>query len=224
MTGSLISMAAEALVALLLIITIGYCVLLNKRLKRLRADESDLRATISELVMATEIAERAIGGLREAALDCDKTLAARMREAEYFSIEIAREIGEGQKVLARIKQIASAVRRADAQSHAQAEEAASTAGAAQTSEQGVPPPLPPEATEIRGVSNASDLSYRMSIAGVHAGGETETTEPAVSLPVEDVRVSEVQKRASRVDELRALAEQARIRLMEMRRVNAEKAA
>ncbi|MDR3494660.1 MAG: DUF6468 domain-containing protein, partial [Ancalomicrobiaceae bacterium] len=174
--------------ALLLIITIGYCVLLNSRLKRLRADESDLRATISELVMATEIAERAIGGLREAALDCDKTLAARVREAEYFSIEIAREIGEGQKVLARIKQIASAVRRADAQTQAQsqaeAEDPASAQASSAVGEVAVPPPLPPEAVEGRHMLHSNDHAYRTSMAEAHAEDETEASVP-VNLPAED---------------------------------------
>lgn len=38
----------ESLVAVLLVLTIGYCMLLNKRLKRLRSDEQSLKATISE--------------------------------------------------------------------------------------------------------------------------------------------------------------------------------
>ena len=54
----------ESLVAVLLLLTIGYCMLLNKRLKRLKADEQSLKATIGELITATEIAERAIGGLK----------------------------------------------------------------------------------------------------------------------------------------------------------------
>ena len=58
-----VGLAVESLVAVLLMLTIGYCMVLNKRLKRLRADEQSLRATISELITATEIAERAIGGL-----------------------------------------------------------------------------------------------------------------------------------------------------------------
>jgi hypothetical protein len=37
----------ESLVALLLLLTIGYCVLLNHRLKRLRAHELSLKVTIS---------------------------------------------------------------------------------------------------------------------------------------------------------------------------------
>ena len=53
----------ESLVAILLLVTIGYCILLNERLKRLKADEQALKATIAELITATEIAERAVAGL-----------------------------------------------------------------------------------------------------------------------------------------------------------------
>lgn len=110
MTTSLIDLAVEGLVAVLLVLTIGYCILLDKRLKRLRADEANLQATISELLTATEIAERAIVGLKETASDCDKTLAQRLREAEFFSQEIGRELGEGEKLLNRIIRITTAAR------------------------------------------------------------------------------------------------------------------
>ena len=109
---SLLQIAVEGLVSVLLILTIGYCMLLNMRLKRLRADEANLRATISELLTATEIAERAITGLKQTASDCDKTLAQRLREAEFFSMEISREISEGEKVLGRIAAITQAARAA----------------------------------------------------------------------------------------------------------------
>mgnify|MGYP007041042221 CR=1 FL=1 len=55
-----LGLAIESLVAVLLMLTIGYCWLLNKRLQRLKADEHSLKATIAELITATEIAERAI--------------------------------------------------------------------------------------------------------------------------------------------------------------------
>ena len=51
----------ESLVAVLLMLTIGYCMLLNKRLQRLKADEHSLKATIAELITATEIAVLEIG-------------------------------------------------------------------------------------------------------------------------------------------------------------------
>lgn len=100
----------EGLVAVLLMLTIGYCVVLNSRLKRLRADEEALRATISELITATEIAERAILGLKAAAGDCDTSLGERLIEAERFSQELADQISTGEKVLGRISQIADAAR------------------------------------------------------------------------------------------------------------------
>ncbi|MFZ0403380.1 MAG: DUF6468 domain-containing protein, partial [Pseudolabrys sp.] len=54
----------ETMVSILLLLTILYCVRLNKQLRLLKADEQSLRATISELVTATEIADRAISGLK----------------------------------------------------------------------------------------------------------------------------------------------------------------
>jgi Domain of unknown function (DUF6468) len=88
----------ESLVALLLLITIGYCVLLNNRLKRLKGDEQSLKATISELITATEIAGRAVAGLKAAAQDCDQTLGERMRVAERLSAELERQIRAGEAV------------------------------------------------------------------------------------------------------------------------------
>ena len=58
----------ESLVAILLLVTIGYCVLLNRRLTHLKANEQTLKTTIAELVAATEGAERAIAGLKR----CDR--------------------------------------------------------------------------------------------------------------------------------------------------------
>ena len=75
----------ESLVAILLLLTIGYCVILNSRLKRLRADEHALKATISELITATEIAGRAVAGLKATAQDADRTLGERLKAAERLS-------------------------------------------------------------------------------------------------------------------------------------------
>ena len=43
----LLGVAIESLVAMLLMLTIAYCMLLNARLKRLKADEHSLKATIA---------------------------------------------------------------------------------------------------------------------------------------------------------------------------------
>jgi Domain of unknown function (DUF6468) len=103
-------MMIESLVAILLLLTIGYSVMLNKRLKRLRSDEMTLKATISELITATEIAERAIGGLKLTVRECDHGLGERLRTAERFSTEIARQTEAGQEILSRLQQIVAAAR------------------------------------------------------------------------------------------------------------------
>lgn len=105
-----VGLMIELIVALLLVLTIGYCVTLNRRLKRLRNDEEALRATIAELITATEIAERAILGLKATASDCDKTLAHRLMEAERLSSELQYYVTQGEGVVGRLVQISDAVR------------------------------------------------------------------------------------------------------------------
>jgi hypothetical protein len=103
----------DGVVAILLVLTIAYCIVLNRRLKLLRADEQSLRATISELVTATEIAERAIGGLKLTVHECDMGLGERLRKAERVGIEIDRAIVGGKDLVSRLTQIVSAGRRSD---------------------------------------------------------------------------------------------------------------
>jgi hypothetical protein len=103
----------ESLVAVLLALTIGYCLILNRRLKRLRADESSLRVTIAELVSATQIAERSIEGLQTTVRDCDATLGERLRTAERMSGELSRELRRGDEIITRIHRIAVAARNND---------------------------------------------------------------------------------------------------------------
>lgn len=100
----------ESLVAILLLVTIGYCVVLNKRLKRLKADEQSLKATISELITATEIAERAIAGLKVTVRECDQDLGERLRTAERFCADMERQLAGGEEVLDRLTKIVLASR------------------------------------------------------------------------------------------------------------------
>jgi hypothetical protein len=104
----------ESVVALLLLLTIGYCTLLNRRLRRFKADEQSLKATISELITATEIAERAIAGLKVTVRDCDQNLGERLRTAERFSADIGRQLEAGEGILERLSQIVAAARPSEA--------------------------------------------------------------------------------------------------------------
>src|ERR1700692_986691 len=106
----LLGVAIESLVAMLLILTIGYCMLLNSRLKRLKADEHSLKATIGELITATEIAERAIGGLKHTVRDVNEHLGSQLTLAEQMSQQLKKQLAEGDNVLRRLSKIAIAAR------------------------------------------------------------------------------------------------------------------
>ncbi|MCO5131070.1 MAG: DUF6468 domain-containing protein [Xanthobacteraceae bacterium] len=105
-----IGLMIEILVAVLLVVTIGYCMLLNKRLLRLRADEQSLKATIGELITATEIAERAIGGLKHTVRDVNENLGDQIAAAADLSDRLIRQLAEGDAVLGRLSRIAVAAR------------------------------------------------------------------------------------------------------------------
>jgi hypothetical protein len=100
----------ESVVAMLLMLTIGYCVVLNHRLKRLRADEQALKATISELIAATGNAERAVAGLKLTALECEKTLGEKLKTAEHFCMDLTRQVSAGEIVIDRLSRIVMAAR------------------------------------------------------------------------------------------------------------------
>jgi hypothetical protein len=108
-----LGMMIESLVAMLLMLTIGYCMLLNSRLKRLKADEQSLKATIGELITATEIAERAIGGLKLTVRDCNVNLGGRIDAATEMAIDLDKQLRSGDELLRRLSRIISAGRPAE---------------------------------------------------------------------------------------------------------------
>jgi chromosome segregation ATPase len=105
-----LGVAIESLVAMLLLLTIGYCILLNKRLQRLKADEHSLKATIGELITATEIAERAIGGLKHTVRDVNENLGSQLNAATQLSQQLRQQLAEGDAVVRRLSKIAIAAR------------------------------------------------------------------------------------------------------------------
>ena len=100
----------ETLVAVLLMVTVGYCILLNNRLKRLRSDEHSLKAVIAELITATEIAERAIGGLKHTVRDVNENLGSQLASAQQMAEHLKRQLAEGDHVVRRLTKIAIAAR------------------------------------------------------------------------------------------------------------------
>ena len=105
-----LGLTIETLVAVLLMVTVGYCMLLNNRLKRLRSDEHSLKAVIAELITATEIAERAIGGLKHAVRDVNENLGTQLASATQMSDHLKRQLAECDHVVRRLSKIAIAAR------------------------------------------------------------------------------------------------------------------
>jgi hypothetical protein len=95
----------ESMVAILLLLTILYCVQLSKQLRLLKADEQSLRATIGELITATEIAERAIGGLKATVREGEQSLGQKLERAETVSADMEQRLRAGEDLLTRLIRI-----------------------------------------------------------------------------------------------------------------------
>jgi hypothetical protein len=109
-----LGLAIETMVSVLLLMTILYCVRLNKQLRLLKADEQSLRITISELVTATDIAERAIAGLKQTMREGEQVLSARLQRSEELSGEIEQQMKGAEALLAKLTRIATAGRQVEA--------------------------------------------------------------------------------------------------------------
>jgi hypothetical protein len=110
MFGVSLGLIVESSVAILLATTIGYCVVLNQRLKRLHADRDTLRKMVTDLVQATALANAAVQELKTAALEADTVLNGRLEEAEKFGIELANHVTAGQQLMDKIARITSLAR------------------------------------------------------------------------------------------------------------------
>jgi hypothetical protein len=106
--SNVLPLTIESLVAILLLLTILYCVRLNNQLKLLKADGSTMQTTIAELVTATENAERAISGLKTTVREADQSLGESLKLAERYSADLHQNIAAGAEVLHRLTQIADA--------------------------------------------------------------------------------------------------------------------
>ena len=110
MFGLPFGVVVETLVAILLATTIGYCIVLNQRLKRLHADRDQLRKMVTDLVSATTLANAAIHELKATAQDAETVLEMRLGAAEKFGIELANHVNAGQQILDKISRITTAAR------------------------------------------------------------------------------------------------------------------
>lgn len=114
MFGLPLGLFVEGAVAILLALTIGYCIVLNQRLKRLHADKDVMRQMVADLVGATNLANQAIKELKQTAVEADLSLNSRLEEAERFGIELAHHVNAGTVLMERIAKITSVARHSQA--------------------------------------------------------------------------------------------------------------
>jgi hypothetical protein len=110
MLGLNLGMLVEVSVAILLAVTIGYCVILNTRLKRLHADRDTLQRMVGDLVQATALANAAVMELKTAALEADTKLSERLEEAAKFDQVLGENVSMGAQLIEKIARITAAAR------------------------------------------------------------------------------------------------------------------
>lgn len=114
MGGLSLGFAVEFLVAVLLAVTIGYCVLVNRKLENLRSDQSDLRTIIRELNQATAQAENAIAGLSQNAATAQDTLNEQVGRVRELDAQLTTSIDKGEALLSKLTALSRASRTAAA--------------------------------------------------------------------------------------------------------------
>jgi len=91
----MLSVWTDAIVAILLVTTIGYSVILNRRLTAVRSDREKFEDVIRDLGAATQRADAAVANLRTAADDSGRRLDKKIDEARGLSDDLAYMIERG---------------------------------------------------------------------------------------------------------------------------------
>lgn len=99
----MVELAPDLLVAFLLVLTTTWCVLLHRRLGRLRIERRDIEAFVSAVDAATRQAEAAIGGIRASAAEAQRTLGGQQEAAQHRAAELNRLLDHGGRMARRLE-------------------------------------------------------------------------------------------------------------------------
>jgi len=102
MTGITLSLAVELVVSVLLIATIAYCFVLDRRLRALRDGEGALKEIVTSLERATGRAQGAIAELRAGADATAQDLARDLKRARALADELALMVEAGDSIANRL--------------------------------------------------------------------------------------------------------------------------
>jgi hypothetical protein len=98
----MLSFWTDAVVAVLLIATIGYSVVLNRRLSTVRSDRDKFEDVIRNLSAASQRAEAAVANLRTSADDLGKRLDKKIDEARRLSDDLVYMLERGGTIADRM--------------------------------------------------------------------------------------------------------------------------
>jgi len=96
----------EGLVAVLLVATVVYCALLDRRLKALRSGQDGLRQIISDLNQATEQARVAVSGLKAASDEIGTELDGKLSSGRELSEELSMMVNAGERIADKLGDVA----------------------------------------------------------------------------------------------------------------------
>ncbi len=93
----------ETIVAILLIVTVVYCYVLNKRLATLRNSQDEMKQLLNDFAVAMQKAEISVAELRNASLEIGDKLNARVTAARALSDELNVMVNSGEDLANRLE-------------------------------------------------------------------------------------------------------------------------
>ena len=99
----MLDLAADLVLAGLLLLTTAWCALVHHRLRRIRTERGEMEAFIATLAAVTERAEAATAGLRGVVAEADSNLREQGEAVRQRAGELARLVDSGNRVLRRLE-------------------------------------------------------------------------------------------------------------------------
>lgn len=99
---ALTGLVLEGLVAVLLIVTIFYCVILDRRIRSFKAEQINLAELVAQLSSATANAEVAVAGLKTTTEEADDELDGKLKKARSLSQELAFMVETGSNLAGKL--------------------------------------------------------------------------------------------------------------------------
>lgn len=99
---ALTGMILEAVVAVLLVVTIAYCIMLDRRIRAFKSEQVNLAGLVAELSDATSNAQLAVAGLKNTADEADGELDGKLKKARSLSEELAFMVETGNSLAGKL--------------------------------------------------------------------------------------------------------------------------